>query len=326
MITIPVQVCGDIWRNPAYVKQKLNNVNSTDSVELDFFYEGPCLKRIGLLDILKNCQTQDITLVNYPNLFGPIPYQIEYANPHVPRQLSHFFTMSLDYWIDNIAGIKQDAYVFGLFLGRDTVARNSILYDIVHEFPGKFLLSKLKSNEFVNPWKCLIGSQAIDFELEDSWSDGQNIVKWLSTHPIKSLDNRGLFDQYTLGHAVTEKTLLDYYDQFHIELVCETYTLGDTFFPTEKTVRPIMATKPILVYGPRHFLKNLRKLGFETYSTCWDESYDELEGWARWQAMKQLIPNIQPSKESQTIADQNRKHLEKLIDEQLTFEQTSGII
>jgi hypothetical protein len=326
MITIPVRVCGDIWRNPTYVKQKLNNAGPTDSIELEFFYEGPCIKRIGLLDILKQCKTQDITLVNWPNLSGPIPYSIRYPNPYLSRQISHFFTQATNYWVEQNDSPVQDAFTFGLFLGRDTVARNSILYDIAHEFAEQFLLSKLTSTDIVDPWRSLVGTQAIDFELEDSWGDGRDIIKWLATQPIKSLDSRELCDQYNLGHQIVFDSLLDHYDHFHIELVCETYTLGDTFFPTEKTVRPIMAAKPVLVYGPRYFLKNLRKLGFETYSSCWDESYDELEGWARWQAMKKQIPNIRPSEKSQAIADQNRKHLAKLIDEQLTFELASGIM
>ena len=31
---------------------------------------------------------------------------------------------------------------------------------------------------------------------------------------------------------------------------------------------------PFLMLGPKNFLSNLRKLGFETFSNWWDESYD----------------------------------------------------
>ena len=54
-----------------------------------------------------------------------------------------------------------------------------------------------------------------------------------------------------------------------------------------------MAEKPILVYGPRNFLARLRDLyGFRTYSDHWDESYDDLEGAARWRAMWRAMQDI----------------------------------
>jgi len=112
---------------------------------------------------------------------------------------------------------------------------------------------------------------------------------------------------------------LEHYDQFVTELVAETYTIGNTFFPTEKTLRPVMAARPILVYGPKYFLSRLRDLGFETYSTCWDESYDELEGPARWQAIKKLILQIEVTDVAWAIAYRNRQHLKRMIYDSTNF-------
>jgi hypothetical protein len=35
---------------------------------------------------------------------------------------------------------------------------------------------------------------------------------------------------------------------------------------------------PFLVYGGKNYLKNLRKIGFKTFSQWWDESYDDYAG------------------------------------------------
>jgi hypothetical protein len=90
---------------------------------------------------------------------------------------------------------------------------------------------------------------------------------------------------------------------------------GITFFPTEKIFRPITGRRPFVVFGSTHFLNNLRELGFETYSECWDESYDQYQGLERWTRMKCVIDdiicngyNIELAKE---IADHNRAHLTK---------------
>jgi len=67
----------------------------------------------------------------------------------------------------------------------------------------------------------------------------------------------------------------DSYNNFFVEVVCETFFSGETFFPTEKTWRPIILKTPFIVQGPTGYLKNLRKLGFKTFSEFWDEGYDE---------------------------------------------------
>jgi hypothetical protein len=105
-------------------------------------------------------------------------------------------------------------------------------------------------------------------------------------------------------------------------MVCESYTIGDTFFPTEKTIRPISAGKPMLVYGPKNFLARLRALGFQTYGNCWSENYDQQEGPERWKAIQQIITELinlndfqraQLLDQAQNIAIYNRRHLAELI-------------
>ena len=115
----------------------------------------------------------------------------------------------------------------------------------------------------------------------------------------------------------TQLNLLRYYDQFDVELVAETFVRGNTFFPTEKTVRAIIGKKPMVVYGPRNYLKHLRDLGFKTWGSIWDESYDHYEGIERWKLMQKVIDQIhfwgdwewEPRLEqAQGIADYNFNH------------------
>jgi len=47
-----------------------------------------------------------------------------------------------------------------------------------------------------------------------------------------------------------------------------------------------------LVYGPIDYLVRLRELGFQTWNTIWDESYDAFVGPARWQAMQAVIDDL----------------------------------
>ena len=62
-----------------------------------------------------------------------------------------------------------------------------------------------------------------------------------------------------------------------ISVVSETICNNDCFFLTEKTAKPLMAGRPFIMLSGKHTLKNLRSLGFKTFSPVIDESYDDIE-------------------------------------------------
>jgi len=57
-------------------------------------------------------------------------------------------------------------------------------------------------------------------------------------------------------------------------LVSETYTGSTVKFITEKTYKPILMGHPFLVHGTSGTLQHLKKIGYETFSEIFDESYD----------------------------------------------------
>jgi hypothetical protein len=46
------------------------------------------------------------------------------------------------------------------------------------------------------------------------------------------------------------------------------------------------------VLGPKNYLSNLKKLGFKTFSSWWDESYDYCEGVHRIEEIKNVLKSI----------------------------------
>jgi hypothetical protein len=61
----------------------------------------------------------------------------------------------------------------------------------------------------------------------------------------------------------------------HYSIICETLGTGDDFFLSEKTVKAMFARRVFVVFGPRHFLRRLHELGFQTFDAILDESYDD---------------------------------------------------
>ena len=68
------------------------------------------------------------------------------------------------------------------------------------------------------------------------------------------------------------------------------------FLPTEKVGKTMLLRKPFLVYATQDYLKNLRSLGFKTFSDFWDESYDsEPDPWKRAWMINNIMADIRHS-------------------------------
>lgn len=86
---------------------------------------------------------------------------------------------------------------------------------------------------------------------------------------INDLDGVPTFTSHYISKHIEDATW--------ISLIAETLDDERIFFPTEKTGKPMMCNKPFIVLGSKHFLKNLRKIGFKTFHPIIDESYDEID-------------------------------------------------
>lgn len=319
MITIPIQVSGDRWNNAEQVQKILNQTQPGDTVMLDLCSEGPSLHRMGVVSMLSQYQLQ-VRITRWSNAIEVVPFTRDYCNA-----MSHFFPMSHHYWVDEIANNCHAPHRLALFQGRGTPSRNRILYDVLHQYRDDFLLSKMQCKTG-DLWGTRHLPNQLPLETLQQWFDDPAVaLSWLDQCALTSIDNHMVQDQYGIPEVSAgnmARSLLSYYDRFNVELVCESYTLGETFFPTEKTVRPMVGNRPFLVYGPVNYLNNLRGLGFQTFGSEWDESYDQLEGPERWRAMKQVINDIIARSQSdwcttlsrcEIITEHNRNLLKQII-------------
>jgi hypothetical protein len=63
------------------------------------------------------------------------------------------------------------------------------------------------------------------------------------------------------------------WNQYQIEIVCETDPFGDFWF-TEKLAKPLSTGKPFLLVSGPSTLERIKEMGFETFSSVIDETYD----------------------------------------------------
>jgi hypothetical protein len=287
MKTITVRSNGDSWVNLEQVTEQLTNIQPTDRVCFDTGAEGISLEHSGILNFINQWvkiskHPADRVVINSPNVYEKTQYQ------NINRADNHFLQLSGHYYTE-VPPIDSGVAKFGFFVGRHTNDRDIIASDIVNNYQSHFVMSVMKTVYNPSPWSKSVGN-------------------------IPSIDNMFVRDQYH-GTVDTNLSLLKFYGRFQIELVAETMCAGTTFFPTEKTFRPITGRRPFIVYGPVHFLNNLRELGFRTYNECWNESYDQCHGQERWTCMKSVIDDIicngYDIKLATEIAEYNRNHLTK---------------
>jgi len=126
---------------------------------------------------------------------------------------------------------------------------------------------------------------------------------------------------------------LDFYNQTAYSIVLETHSFenlygeNETYFMTEKICKPILAKRMFLVVGVTNYLQNLRNLGFKTFDSIIDESYDKVIDLNKRQEyiiqeMKKLVSIDQDVilQKIEPIVQHNYYHLMKLYyDDDLNY-------
>ena len=83
-----------------------------------------------------------------------------------------------------------------------------------------------------------------------------------------------------------------YNDSFY-SMVVETTCYNQHNQYTEKVAKPILAKRPFIVFAGQHYLRNLRQLGFRTFSPIIDEAYDsEPDLQARFRLIVRAIDDL----------------------------------
>jgi hypothetical protein len=90
------------------------------------------------------------------------------------------------------------------------------------------------------------------------------------------------------------RVLSDLYLNTWVSLVTESsyFDYENTLFISEKSFKPMLALQPFIICGSKGSLKQLRNLGFKTFSPHIDESYDDLDDKNRFAGILQSLKKI----------------------------------
>ncbi len=132
------------------------------------------------------------------------------------------------------------------------------------------------------------------------------LQEYASKIPIE-LDTSGFFN-FRIHNTIKKELFLD----SCIHIITETSFSGNELFVSEKVLKPIVNYQPFIALGPVNYLKELKRLGFKTFSDFWDESYDDIED-----------PKERYLKVSNLILELNSKSIEEFNE---LYQKTKDIV
>jgi hypothetical protein len=262
--------------------------------------EGACLENLGVYRLLDFFSFKSVEICTNNIVESNNNYKIV-----VHRDAFQYFTVppTIDYgqyhaW----SGAKQ----FGVFYNRPTWPRVGLASYLHAKYPDKTLL-----NFRFDPHNK---DQRPMFELKKLFDvDPESLQLFMNCYKDFPVQLETV-DGCTIGDTVVNHTnqLCKFYTEFLIDVVVETFVMGRSFYPTEKTVRPMLMKKPFVMMGPKSFLIHLRQMGFRTFHDFWDEGYDGHDTEHRYKKILTLIDSL-ASKSHAELQDMYN-HMQPVLD------------
>ena len=255
-------------------------------------------KEKKFLQILKElCESNNWPLdkihISLPNLVQDrsVWPSISYGNASILGDADITRNIFLGLQAGNVKVDKDIQKTFGIFIHRsqwDRLLLSSHLYKNHKEITMQTFRKDLKepANMVEMGLDQLFWLLSCDDKLDPILI--QQLCDFVSSLP----HNNGIEWQRTDQQATVDQTITGWYNNIFLDIVCEKMVTGQTFFPTEKTARPLATKTPFLIMATPNYIKNLRRLGFKSFSQFWDESYDYQQGVQRIESMQLIIDDV----------------------------------
>lgn len=259
------------WNKDQFIEFLIKN--QKQHIDLTVVPEAICLKSLGVYELLDMFEFESVTIQTRNPLEAHTKYNVK--------------LFGYNFWFDRTAKIDpalhdwDQSKIFMCLYHRPTASRLGIASYVPRHS------SLIHFSADTDP------DSLIQFELDklleydvNSVARAANLIGSLPML-LSSKDKLTKFDGYDYADPLT-----NFYKSILIDLVVESHVKGQTFFPTEKTIRPILLKKPFITFASRDFLAYLRQMGFRTFADFWDEDYDGYEQGDRLRRIYHTIDNI----------------------------------
>lgn len=266
-VVVP-NIDGKIWDIEYKIIDIIRCYELNNSVTISLNNEGPCATSLGLYDLLDNlCSTKKYKksniIIETNNVIEQHPdYQIKKDGPLYLDSVKSFLK-DFQKKDKNFDDIKH----FGFFIGRSNWVRLWIASKMFKEHTNKSLMT-FHYDPTSSFHKDHLGVDDL-IKYGVPAREVAAAIELINHSPVLLEEQIPEYPIITPAHFNISKI----YNKFFVEIVCETYCQGTTFYPTEKIWRPIAMKTPFIVQGPKNYYNNLHKMGFKTFGNWWDEGF-----------------------------------------------------
>ena len=220
-----------------------------------------------IVDFISRYDRNNITYY----LCGFLNFELQHA---AARQYMDWFETSTYFYKHNLPEIltrlrphELKYRPFDILLGRRKQHRDFI-YDRAIRNPGWSVLT------YFNNYNTNFSTDP------DKWQWEMTGVK-INKQPEWTVDR---VEYFGFPMSISQIIPITIYNQTAYSIIAETCCQDHFSFFTEKTSKPIISRRLFVMFAGRHYLKNLRQLGFQTFDSILDESFDEEhDALIRWQ-------------------------------------------
>lgn len=151
---------------------------------------------------------------------------------------------------------QQRPYVFDCLLGRQSPSRDLVeSFYRSSQFQHKIIFSYFRQDSHIN---------------QGIWDRAVDTVT-CTTDPVL-VGSNGLDQCYMPLSSILPISI---YNRSHFSMICDTHTGSQHFCRyTEKLAKPILAERVFVAFCDQWYLRNAKRLGFLTFDSIIDESYD----------------------------------------------------
>ena len=262
------------WNQDKFIEYLVANQHR--QIELSIVSEAIDLKNLGVYRLLDLFEFERVIINTWNPLEKHDLYEIKSVNP------AFWFTKTANVDV-NLHEWTQEKLFMCLY-HRPSAGRLALAGHLQHNYTDQSVIHFSIDTDI---------DSLINFEFDkllsydiDSVAPAANLLKSL---PILqySRERHTTSDGYDYADPLTAL-----YKNILVDIVGETHVLGRTFFPTEKTTRPMLLKKPFITFASRHYMSYLRQMGFKTFHQFWNEDYDSYETRGRLLKIYQLLQDI----------------------------------
>jgi len=247
------------------VCELIDNAN----IVIDFKGEAPTLRDTELYEVFNFLESRGIDLKRITVLTTNALE--DYAKVNIEFIPEEYYEIELfQHNLGKIPNTKSIKYHFGNLVSRTNAPRLVLASHLYAKYKN-ITFQTFHYNSPHDYHKTHLGLEELLHIYGADSEEFSDAIKLIKNSPM----TQDKIEKYPIVPPENIFVPCNWYPYIFVDIICESWYTGTNFFITEKFWRAVATKTPFIIQGPQNILANLKKLGFKTFDSYWDEGYSE---------------------------------------------------